>query len=232
MITVPDTSPETIAHLTAKALIDIGAVHVSPSDPFTYTSGLKSPVYVDCRTIISFPRVRAQLIGFAVALMARRMSLEGIDAIAGGETAGIPFAALIAERLALPMQYVRKAPKGFGRLAQIEGVLNEGQHVLLVEDLATDGGSKLKFAAALRDAGATVSDCLVIFHHDVFPASAARLGAEGLAIHALARWSDVIAHARTAGTLGAEDLDEVDKFLAAPLAWSAARGGIEALPPA
>lgn len=229
MTLFPVAGRDEIAKITAGALLEVGAVHLSPSEPFTYTSGLKSPVYVDCRKLIAFPRVRTVLIDLALTTMAREAGLEAFDAVAGGETAGIPFAAWIADRLALPMQYVRKKPKGFGRLAQIEGDLKEGQRVLLVEDLATDGGSKLKFAEALRQAGAEVSHCFVVFHHDVFPASTERLDKEGLAIHALARWADVLAVARVRGTLDPAALQEVDTFLEDPLAWSGARGGIASL---
>lgn len=229
MTLFPVASRDEIAEITARALLEVGAVHLSPREPFTYTSGLKSPVYVDCRKLIAFPRVRTVLIDLALATMAREAGLEAFDAVAGGETAGIPFAAWIADRLALPMQYVRKKPKGFGRLAQIEGDLKEGQRVLLVEDLATDGGSKIKFAEALRTAGASVSHCFVIFHHDVFPASSARLAEGGLAIHALAHWADIIKVARGGALLDTAGLDEVDAFLAAPFAWSAAHGGIAEL---
>ncbi|GAB5375206.1 MAG: orotate phosphoribosyltransferase [Acuticoccus sp.] len=229
MTLFPVASRDEIAQITARALLEVKAVHLSPAEPFTYTSGLKSPVYVDCRKLIAFPRVRSVLMDLALATLAREAGLEAFDAVAGGETAGIPFAAWVADRLGLPMQYVRKKPKGFGRLAQIEGDLHEGQRVLLVEDLATDGGSKLKFADALRAAGAQVSHCFVVFHHDVFPASSDLLKENGLAIHALARWADVIAVARQSDALDAAGLDEVAAFLADPLAWSAARGGIAAL---
>lgn len=231
MTLFPVAGRDEIAEIAARALLEVRAVHLSPAEPFTYTSGLKSPVYVDCRKLIGFPRVRTVLIDLGLATMAREAGLEAFDAVAGGETAGIPFAAWMADRLGLPMQYVRKKPKGFGRLAQIEGDLREGQRVLLVEDLATDGGSKLAFVDALRKAGAQVSHCFVIFHHDVFPASSARLAEEGLAIHALARWSDVLRVARETAALDAAALDEVAAFLDDPLSWSAARGGIASLEP-
>jgi len=229
MPAVSIVSREDAARLTARALLEVGAVALRPDAPFTYTSGLKSPVYVDCRKLISYPRIRATLVELFAATVAREMGLERFDAIAGGETAGIPFAAWLADRLALPMQYVRKKPKGFGRNAQIEGDIAAGQRTLLVEDLATDGGSKLRFAAALREAGAEVSHCLVVFHHDIFADSEARLAAEGLSIHALARWSDVLAAAAAGGGFDQSALGEVQSFLSAPLAWSASRGGIDRL---
>lgn len=213
-----------VARVTARALLEVGAVHLRPDEPFTYTSGLRSPVYVDCRKLIGYPRLRRTLMACAVATLERDVGLERFDGVAGGETAGIAFAAWIADLLALPMQYVRKQPKGFGRSGRIEGDMREGQRTLLVEDLATDGGSKVKFAEALREAGAEVAHCLVVFHHDIFPASAAGLAAHGLALHALARWSDVLAAAE--GSLEPAALAKVHEFIADPYAWSAARGGV------
>src|SRR5581483_8654441 len=145
-----------MAELTAKMLLEVEAIRFMEDKPFIFTSGLASPVYTDCRRLISFPRVRRALMDMGVATLQRDAGFEGFDAVAGGETAGIPFAAWMAELLGLPMQYVRKKPKGFGRNALIEGHLVPGQRTLLVEDLTTDGGSKVHFCRALRDAGARV----------------------------------------------------------------------------
>src|SRR3954454_1914440 len=147
---------ELIAAQTAKMLIEVKAILFDAEKPFTFTSGWASPVYVDMRKIISYPRLRNAILDFAMTTVQHEIGYESIDVVAGGETAGIPFAAWLADRLMLPMQYVRKKPKGFGRNAQIEGHLIEGQRVLLVEDLTTDGRSKVNFAKALRDAGAKV----------------------------------------------------------------------------
>ena len=145
---------EVIAELTAKMLLEVEAVRFMTDKPFIFTSGWASPVYTDCRRLISFPRVRQTLIDFGVATLMRDVGFEQFDAVAGGETAGIPFAAWMADRLMLPMQYVRKKPKGFGRNAQIEGHIEDGDRVLLVEDMTTDGRSKVNFCKALREAGA------------------------------------------------------------------------------
>ena len=139
----------TMADVTAKMLVEVGAVNFNAKDPFILTSGWASPVYLDCRRLISFPRVRETLMEFGVSKILKNAGFEQFDAVAGGETAGIPFAAWIAERMMLPMQYVRKKPKGFGRNAQIEGVIEEGQRILLVEDMTTDGRSKVKFLQRL-----------------------------------------------------------------------------------
>src|SRR6266852_402412 len=157
-----------IAELTAKMLLEVDAVRFMEDKPFIFTSGWASPVYTDCRRLISFPRVRATLIDFGVATIQRDAGFEAFDTVAGGETAGIPFAAWMADRLGLPMLYVRKKPKGFGRNSQIEGHLVEGQRVLLVEDMTSDGRSKVNFCAALRQAGAKVEHALVFFFYDIF----------------------------------------------------------------
>jgi orotate phosphoribosyltransferase len=160
-----------IADMTAKMMLEVKAVHFSQDKPFVFTSGWASPVYIDVRKLISFPRVRSALIDFAAATIVRDVGFEQFDTVAGGETAGIPYAAWIADRLSLPMQYVRKKPKGFGRGAQIEGHIEEGARTLLVEDLTTDGRSKVNFCKALRDAGAIVDHVFVVFYYDIFPES-------------------------------------------------------------
>ena len=215
-----------IGREVARMLLEIEAVHFRPEDPFTLTSGLVSPVYIDCRTLISYPRIRSAAMDFAVSVLLRETGYERFDAVAGGETAGIPFAAWIAERMGLPMLYVRKKPKGFGRNARIEGHMPEGSRVLLVEDLTTDGGSKVNFVNAIREAGAECAHAIVLFYYDVFPEVPGKLAGHGIRLHHLATWQDVLAVARESGAFVAAKLDEVAKFLAAPLPWSAAHGGL------
>ena len=219
-----------IAETTAKMLLEVKAVLFFDDKPFVFTSGWASPVYIDCRKLIFYPRIRSQLVDFAVATLARDVGFEQFDVVAGGETAGIPYAAWIAERLALPMQYVRKKPKGFGRNAQIEGLLTEGQRVLLVEDLTTDSRSKINFINALRTAGATVNHCFVLFHYNIFKESVSVLKDIDVDLHALATWWDVLRVAKESGYFETKTLDEVEKFLHAPAEWSAAHGGATAAP--
>ncbi|SOH92772.1 orotate phosphoribosyltransferase [Monaibacterium marinum] len=214
-----------MARLTARMLLEIGAVHFRADEPYIFTSGIAAPVYIDCRKLISFPRIRGALMDFAVAKLYRNAGFEAFDAVAGGETAGIPFSAWIAERMALPMQYVRKKPKGFGRDAQIEGLIEEGQRVLLVEDLTTDGGSKVKFAEAIRKAGAKCDHTVVVFYYDIFKDAPEKLREHGLELHWLATWWDVLAEARVQGHFDTKTLDAVEAFLNNPLEWSAANGG-------
>jgi len=215
-----------IAEAVAKMLLEIKAVHFSSDAPFVFTSGWASPVYIDCRKIISYPRLRSAMVDFAAATIVRDIGYESIDAVAGGETAGIPFAAWIADRLMLPMQYVRKKAKGFGRNAQIEGEVFAGARTLLVEDLATDGRSKVNFCQALRNAGVEVKHCFVLFYYDIFPSSREVMHELGVGLHYLTTWRDVLAVARDGGHFAPQVLEEVEKFLNAPAHWSAAHGGI------
>ena len=147
--------------------------------------------------------------------------------MAGGETAGIPFAAWIAERLALPMLYVRKKPKGFGRDAQIEGAMAEGARVLLVEDLTTDGGSKLRFAEALRAAGAEVAHTFVVFYYGIFPQTerGARR-ATGSRCTISPPGATCWPRRAPAGISTPRPSPRSRRFLDAPLDWSAAHGGV------
>jgi len=214
-----------MAEMTAKMLVEIKAVHFQSDKPYILTSGLASPVYIDCRKLISYPRIRNTLMDFSVSILLREVGFEQIDAVAGGETAGIPFAAWIADKMNLPMQYVRKKPKGFGRDAQIEGDITEGQRVLLVEDLTTDGGSKIKFCEALRKAGAVVTDTIVVFYYDMFPETQDNLLKHNLRLHWLATWWDVLAVSKEFGYFDTKTLTEVEAFLNEPLVWSGKHGG-------
>jgi orotate phosphoribosyltransferase len=228
-LTPPARSPERsigetdAAQITARILLETQSVLFRPEDPFTFTSGLRSPVYIDCRRLISFPRARRKLMAMGADLIERRVGFESLDAIAGGETAGIPFAAWIADRLSLPMLYVRKQPKGFGRNAQIEGELRDEARVLLVEDLASEGTSKLNFVRAIRQAGGRVDHAFVIFNYGIFPQIETSLLAEGINLLALATWWDVAQTAQRLGRFGPGQYEAVESFLQDPNAWSDAR---------
>jgi orotate phosphoribosyltransferase len=211
---------------TARILLEIKAVNFRPEEPYTFTSGWKSPVYIDCRKIISFPRARNRICDLAVEKIGRHIGYETIEAVTGGETAGIPYAAWIADRMMAPMSYVRKKPKGFGRNAQIEGDVPEGKRTLLVEDLTTDGASKIRFAQALRDAGAICDDTFVVFFYGVFPGGQERLKEINLNLIHLCTWWDVLEVCRERPYFSEGALKEVRKFLEDPTGWSKAHGGI------
>ncbi len=214
-----------ISEMTAKMLLEIDAVHFRTDKPYMFTSGIASPVYIDCRKIISYPRVRNTLMDFAASVVMEDVGFEQFDSIIGGETAGIPFAAWLAEKLNLPMHYVRKKPKGFGRDAQIEGNSIEGKRMLLVEDLTTDGGSKVKFCEAIRKAGAEISDTVVVFFYDIFPEAQDHMNRTGLKLHYLATWRDVLNVSKAQGHFDSETLRQVESFLDNPLEWSGKNGG-------
>jgi orotate phosphoribosyltransferase len=215
-----------IAEITARMLLEVKAVLFFEAKPFIFTSGWASPVYIDCRKLIFYPRIRSQLVEFAATTVSRDAGFEQFDVIAGGETAGIPYAAWLADRLGLPMQYVRKKPKGFGRNAQIEGDIRPGARTLLVEDLTTDGRSKVNFCQALREAGAVVEHVFVNFYYDIYPEAKQILSDLNVRLHYLATWWDVLAVVKKGGYLEARQLDEVEKFLHEPAKWSAAHGGV------
>lgn len=214
-----------MARLTARMLLEIKAVNFRPKDPYTLASGMVSPSYIDCRELISYPRIRSALMDFLVATVYRNVGFESFDSVAGGETGGIPYGAWMADRMGLPMQYVRKKPKGYGKNSQVEGVLHEGQRVLLAEDMTTDGGSKVKFVDAIRQAGGVCNHTALIFFYDIFPNTREKLAAHGISLHYLATWHDVLAEA--GDYFDADTLAEVAKFFADPLGWSVAHGGID-----
>lgn len=207
--------------IIARMLLEIGAVHLRPREPFTLTSGRSSPVYIDCRKIISFPLARRRVTELFAQKIEEAVGFAAIDAIAGGETAGIPYAAFLAEKMNLPMLYIRKKPKGFGRNAQIEGEVKDGQRILLIEDLATDGGSKINFIEAIRQAGGKIAHVLVIFHYGIFPQSKALLQEMGVALHGLATWRDIYDVAMEQGLLDREEANSVKSFLENPEDWKA-----------
>lgn len=224
-----DQTRQDIAHRTARLLLQIGAVELAGERPFILSSGVASPVYINVRRVISHPAIREKLMHFATEILDAEIGRDRIDAIAGAETAGIPFAAFLAMQTGLPMQYVRKRAQGFGPGAMIEGDSHPGQRVLLVEDLTTDGASKIRFCEAMRQAGVEVGDVLMLFQYDIFPQTRAALADHGLRLHALATWADILHVARADATFESPQLDLIEAFLNAPLAWSATHGGASRL---
>ena len=196
---------------TAKILIDIKAINFDLNNHFTLTSGRKSPVYVDCRKIISYPNERNQILTF----MENYINKNKIqfDLVAGGETAGIPYAAFLSERLNKPMIYIRKKPKGFGKNSLIEGDYEENSKSILIEDLATDGGSKVKFVENMRENNIKVNDTFVIFYYDTFKKEESLLTKLNINIHYLCSWEHILNEVKKEGILSAKDTMEVEDFL-------------------
>ncbi|TWD55572.1 orotate phosphoribosyltransferase [Agrobacterium vitis] len=223
------SDPAVMANLLAKMLWEIKAVHFNAAEPYKLASGMRSPVYIDCRKLLSYPRVRSSVMDFAVATLLSNAGFEQFDCIAGGETAGIPFAALLADRLNLPMIYVRKKPKGHGRNAQIEGHMPEGARVLVIEDLTTAGGSMFTFIDAVRAAGGVIDHGMALFFYDIFPEAHERFNKGGVKLHHIATWRNVLAVAKQQKLFDDKTLSEVEAFLDAPLEWSGRNGGVSEL---
>lgn len=210
-----------IQEIVADALLEIRAVHFNDATPYTLTSNTRSPVYIDCRKLISFPQPRSLVLGLARLIVAYELRDTRFDVIAGGETAGIPYAAWLAQDLNLPMIYVRKAPKGFGRGSQIEGELPTGARVLLFEDLLFDAQSKINFCQGIRQAGAEVNHTLVVFNYGN-PISLTNLNKHQITLHALTDWPALLTVAQKKGYFSSQQVGVVKTFLADPAGWSQA----------
>lgn len=217
-----------VAKNVARALLNAGCVQVRTDEPFRLPSGWASPVYMDCRRLISFPDTRRKLIQYGLDLLRERKVLDGLAAVAGAEASGIALAAWFSEALALPMQYVRKQTKGLGPGSQVVGVVRPGSHVLLVDDLMAGGHSKVNFCRALKAAGAEIRSVFVIFDYATFPTTSL-LGPLGVTVHSLATWRDVLEVARECAALPAHEIAELETFLRDPIRWSHAHGGISSV---
>ena len=210
-----------IARTTAKFLLEINAIHFNSVSPFTLTSGLKSPVYIDCRKLISYPKARSILINFCSDIVVNKIGLDKVESLVGGETAGIPFASFLASKLELPMHYVRKKPKGFGVNNYIEGNNIKGKKVILVEDLTTDGGSKIKFCNSIRKAGATVEETIVLFYYNIFDDVTDKLKKSGINLNYLACWWDILNYCKEdKSIIDNETITQIEQFLISPEEWS------------
>src|ERR1700722_80899 len=216
-----------IGAATARLLIEASRITIGRDRPYVLAAGWASPVYVDCRLLIGEPRFRNEAVRLAAEAARGMLEPDSFDALAGAETAGIPFASWLADTLDLPLRYVRKRPLGIGHNAQVEGGSVEGLRVLLVDDLTTDATSKVSFANGLRQAGAVVTDVLTIFYHSAFPGARDRLAQTGLSLHPLATWHDILR--ADVKQFDSADRKQVEDFLADPVAWSTRHGGRSAL---
>ena len=206
-----------MSEIIAEKLIDIESVKFSFENHFTLTSGLKSPVYVDCRKIISFIDERELIMNEALSYF-KKNKIQ-FDLVAGGETAGIPYAAIISEKIKKPMVYIRKKPKGFGQNQQIEGHFKKKEKAILIEDLATDGGSKVVFVEAMRKAGLIVNDIFVIFYYDIFNLENSVLSKLNVNIHSLCTWKDILSVIEKKNIYKENEIKNLKKFLSNPDDW-------------
>ena len=180
------TSRQKIANI----LLSIGCVNINFKNKFTLTSGKKSPVYVDCRKLVSFPKEREIIINEMSKQIKDIYKNEII--VAGGETAGIPYSSFVSQKLKLPMIYIRKQPKGFGKGKLIEGEFKKKSKSILIEDMATDGGSKLHFINSMRKAHLSVKDIFVVFFYDIYPSAKENIKKMKINLNYLASWKDIL----------------------------------------
>lgn len=199
------------------ALWQHSAVQVRDDEPFRLASGNYSPIYVDCRRVISDPSFLRLFTATSGLLLAG----TDFDVVAGGETAGIPYAAYLAQAVGKPMIYLRKKPKGYGTASRVEGTLAAGSRVLLVEDLITDGGSKVGFLEAVREAGGTVSDAVVLF--DRQQGGEDLLSRHDVQLYAVTDRATAMAVARSEGLLDDDALESVRAYFREPEAWHRSR---------
>ena len=205
----------------AGCLLDAGAVRLQPLAPFTWASGLKSPIYCDNRQLLGVPAMRDRIVGELV----RRAESWQPTLIAGAATAGVPWAAMVADRLELPMAYVRPTPKNHGMGRQVEGPHAKGFRVVLIEDLISTGGSSLKCAEALRAEGAEVPTVLALFSYGL-PVAAAAFAAAGIALEVLSSFEVLASLAQERGILDEAGSAALHAWRADTVAWSRSHGGV------
>ncbi len=220
--------PEKWKLAIAEMLLKTESIQVYKERPFVFVSGRISPVYIDCRKLLSFPDVREAIVDQLAKTVERDIGLSAIDVVAGGETAGIPYAAFVSQKIHKPMIYVRKDPKGYGRTKQVEGILEAGQRVLLVEDLVTDGMSKLRFNIGIRAQKARITHCLCVFEYssDRLELHEGRknLAEHGIQLHTLVNWDDVLSTGLSKKYFSDEQSKQILDFLKEPENWGRKMG--------
>ena len=187
----------------AQSLLDIGAVSLSPNDLFTWSSGIKSPIYCDNRVTLGYPKVRTEIRDGLSALIKEKFPT--VEIVSGTATAGIPHAAYVSEVLDLPMNYVRSKSKSHGKQNQIEGALSEGKKVVVIEDLISTGGSSITAVDALKEAGAEVLGVVAIFTYSLNKADELFTEA-GVPFYTLSDYNELIEVAKDNGDISEEDI--------------------------
>src|SRR5947208_10754368 len=207
----------------AQILLSTESIAVYKDKPFVFVSGRISPVYIDCRKLLSFAPQREYIVTALAKKAETDIGLDHIDVVAGGETAGIPYASFVSHLIRKPMIYIRKQPKGYGGTKQIEGILEPGKRVMLVEDLITDGLSKLRFNIGIRGAGAKMTHCLCVFDYasDRLNQHEGKinLAKNDIGLHVLANWDDVLDAGLTKNYFSEEANRQIIDFLKDPENW-------------
>jgi orotate phosphoribosyltransferase len=200
----------------AEKLLEIGAVSLKPNDPFTWASGLRSPVYCDNRLTLSYPEVRREIAkGLKNVIMEK---FPNVEIVAGTATAGIPHAAWVSELLDLPMCYVRSKPKGHGKGNQIEGKVIQGQKVVVIEDLISTGGSVITAVEALREAGCDVLGAVSIFTYELEKGKELLKEADVTA-YSLTDFSTLCEMAKEKGYIDPVDIEKLAEWRKDPAEW-------------
>ena len=207
---------ENIAKKTAEYLLQIKAIKLQPSNPFTWASGWKSPIYCDNRKTLSFPEVRSYIRDSFSTLISDLY--PGADLIAGVATGAIAHGALVADKLNMPFIYVRSEAKEHGLGNQIEGSFKPGQKVVVIEDLISTGGSSLNAVKALREAGCNVLGMVAIFTYE-FKKADDGFKAEKCALNTLSNYSVLIETALNTGFIGQSEVDTLKKWRVDPSVW-------------
>jgi len=217
-----------VSKKVAEMLLQTEAIQVYKDKPFVFVSGRISPVYIDCRKILSFSAEREYIVTQLARKAETDIGLDNIDVVAGGETAGIPYASFVSHLIKKPMIYIRKQPKGYGGTKQIEGILDAGKRVLLVEDLITDGLSKLRFNIGIRGAGARMTHCLCVFDYASERLNQYEgrnnLAKNDISLHVLANWDDVLDTGLSNSYLSKEASEQIIDFLKDPENWGRKMG--------
>ncbi|WP_065377922.1 orotate phosphoribosyltransferase [Gemella sanguinis] len=196
----------TLERKIAKNLLEIEAVALRPNDYFTWTSGIKSPIYCDNRITMSYPKIRREIAAGLSEVI--KKNFPEVEVVAGTATAGIPHAAWVSEVLDLPMIYVRDSAKKHGKTNQIEGRLLEGQKVVIIEDLISTGLSSLKVAKALEEAGAVVLGVVAIFSYELKKAQDA-FEADKVEYYTLTNYNFLIEEAVASNYIKQEDVEKL-----------------------
>lgn len=207
----------TYSQRVAKALLDIHAVTLSPDKPYTWASGMKSPIYTDNRLTISYPDVRQAIYNGMEEQI--KLHFADADVIAGTATAGIPHAAWVAQEMGLPLVYVRSKPKDHGQGRQVEGVLKPGQKVVVVDDLISTGGSVLNAVRAVNNTGAQVIGVVAVFTYQLQAAEQNFL-ANGLKYYAVTNYTTLIKVAEKTGQISTDHLKSLQQWREDPIKWS------------
>lgn len=190
----------------AQSLLDIGAVALSPNDLFTWSSGIKSPIYCDNRVTLGYPEVRNAIRDGLIELI--QTHFKDAENVSGTATAGIPHAAFISEKLDMPMSYVRSKSKSHGKQNQIEGAPSKGKKIVVVEDLISTGGSSLVAAEALREAGAEVLGVVAIFTYGLAKADQMFKDAD-IPFYTLSDYNELIDVAKEQGKISESDIQSL-----------------------